>query len=27
MEDDEDMKEAGEEYSELVEVPFKLVSY
>jgi len=26
-EDDEDMQEAGEEYSELVEVPFKLVSF
>ena len=25
-EDDEDMQEAGEEYSELVEVPFKLVA-
>ena len=25
--DDEDMQEAGEEYSELVEVPFKLVSF
>jgi hypothetical protein len=26
-EDDEDMKEAGEEYSEIVEVPFKFVEY
>ena len=26
-EDDEDMEEAGEEYSELIEVPFKLVSF
>lgn len=25
--DDEDMQEAGEEYSELVEVPFKLVAF
>lgn len=25
--DDEDMQEAGEEYSELVEVPFKLVPF
>jgi len=26
-EDDEDMEEAGEEYSELIEVPFELVTY
>ena len=26
-EDDEDMQEAGEEYSEIVEVPFKFVEY
>lgn len=26
-EDDEDMQEAGEEYSEIVEVPFELISY
>ncbi len=26
-EDDEDMEEAGEDYSSIVEVPFKLVSY
>ena len=27
MEDDEDMEEAGEEFSEIVEVPFDLKSY
>lgn len=26
-EEDEDMKEAGEEYSEMVDVPFEMVSY
>ncbi|MBN2519225.1 MAG: DUF1987 domain-containing protein, partial [Bacteroidales bacterium] len=26
-EDDEDMEEAGEDYSSIVEVPFKLISY
>jgi len=26
-EDDEDMEEAGEEYSELIEVPFELLTY
>ncbi len=26
-EEDEDMEEAGEEYSELVEVPFELIAY
>jgi hypothetical protein len=26
-EDDEDMKESGEEYAELVEIPFDLISY
>ncbi len=26
-EDDEDMEEAGEEYSELIEVPFELISF
>ncbi len=26
-EDDEDMEEAGEEYSELIDVPFELVTY
>jgi len=26
-EDDEDMKESGEEYSELVDVPFDLIAY
>ena len=26
-EDDEDMEEAGEEYSELIEVPFELIKY
>ncbi len=27
MEEDEDMLEAGEEYSEMVDVPFEMVSY
>lgn len=27
MEDDEDMYEAGEEYSDLIEVPFELISF
>ena len=27
QEDDEDMEEAGEEYSELIEVPFELISF
>lgn len=26
-EDDEDMEEAGEDYSSIIEVPFKLISY
>lgn len=26
-EDDEDMQEAGEEYSEIVDIPFELISY
>ena len=27
MEDDEDMKEAGEEYADIVEIPFEYVAY
>lgn len=27
MEDDEDMKEAGEEYADIVEVPFEYIAY
>ena len=27
LEDDEDMEDAGQDYSEIVEVPFKFVSY
>ena len=27
LEDDEDMEEAGEEYADIVEVPFEQVSY
>ncbi len=27
QEDDEDIQEAGEEYSEIVEIPFEIISY